>query len=526
MNEKNRLALAVVISMLVLVGWGYFNKPPVQPQTTNLPGATSPTNSNSPALDTPHFAKSEETKTSPQPLGKKINTTVGELGISTDSFSGSVDGLRVRLHPLTKNQIEEEIDFSQLLGIRELGAWDDGTGPIPGDWSNEDGAIIFRGKSSLMNVETRLTRLEDYVFQLDSKINVQNPDKFIFQRISYEHRESSGGSFFSAPPDLVGAEWFEDKSHHTFRRPKEFSEGYEGKTKSEWIGVSTKYFLASINAPTTADGIVRARLLPSNGRLSVEYGFLPRAKEINLSQKVFLGPKIVKNLRSVSPSLVESLQFGFLGMLCNPLLSGLKMFFSLLGNYGFAIIALTLLVKIILFPVAWKSMVSMKKMAEIQPLINQVREKYKGNPQQLNAETMKIMRENKANPVGGCLLALIQIPIFISLYRVLSNSIELYRAPFGLWIHDLSMRDPYFILPIAMTVLMYFQQKLTPMTTMDPAQQKIMSMMPIIFGVTMLSLPSGLALYMLVNSGLSIFQQYYLNRRFPTKKAVVVVNAK
>jgi YidC/Oxa1 family membrane protein insertase len=153
----------------------------------------------------------------------------------------------------------------------------------------------------------------------------------------------------------------------------------------------------------------------------------------------------------------------------------------------------------------------MKAMQAIQPQIQALKEKYKDDQQKQQQEMMTLMRENKVNPVGGCLPAILQFPIFIALYQVLGNSIELYQAPFGLWITDLSLKDPYYILPVVMGITMFVQQKITP-NTMDPAQAKVLQFMPLIFTFFMISLPSGLTLYMLVGAVFSVVQQMYFMR--------------
>jgi YidC/Oxa1 family membrane protein insertase len=156
----------------------------------------------------------------------------------------------------------------------------------------------------------------------------------------------------------------------------------------------------------------------------------------------------------------------------------------------------------------------MAKMAKLQPQLNALREKYKDNKEKLNVEMMNFMKTNGYNPVGGCLPMLLQMPIFFALYRVFFNSMELYQAPFYLWIHDLSAPDRFYVTPVLLCALMFLQQKLSPSTATDPAQQKMLQIMPVLFGVFMLMLPAGLNIYMLVNSIVSICQQWYLNRRF------------
>jgi YidC/Oxa1 family membrane protein insertase len=218
-------------------------------------------------------------------------------------------------------------------------------------------------------------------------------------------------------------------------------------------------------------------------------------------------------LGAVAPSLPNAVDFGWLSAFAYPLLSIMKWFHGLIGNWGVAIILLTLLVKAVTFPLTYKSMKSMKQMAAIQPELQRLRERYKDDKEALNREMITLMRTKGYNPVAGCLPMIVQMPVFFALYKVLYSAIELYHAPFFGWILDLSSKDPFYVTPILLTGTMYFQQKLTPNTATDPMQQKMMQWMPVIFGLFMISLPSGLSLYMLVNALAGIVQQIFLNKK-------------
>jgi YidC/Oxa1 family membrane protein insertase len=185
-----------------------------------------------------------------------------------------------------------------------------------------------------------------------------------------------------------------------------------------------------------------------------------------------------------------------------------------------AVILLTAFVRLLVMPLYLMSYKSMNKMKVIQPQIQSLRERFKDDPTRLNQEMMTLMRSNKVNPVGGCLPMLLQFPVFIALYQVLAQSIELYQAPFGGWIHDLSLKDPYYVFPALMGVSMFVQQKITP-TTLDPVQAKVMMFMPLIFIFFMINLPSGLAIYMFVSALLGITQQFVFMRQNQTAPVAV-----
>ena len=283
-------------------------------------------------------------------------------------------------------------------------------------------------------------------------------------------------------------------------------------TPIKYVGVSNRYFLMTVVSPegTAPNGLIQS-LGPSAGRISLVYPVLGNSVSIPL--RVYFGPKELDLLRKVDPTLDHTVDFGWFTLFAYPLLKVLKWLYQFVQNYGLSIIILTLLLKLATYPLTYKSMKSMKKMAKLQPQLQKVREKYKDDREALNREMLVMMKSQGYNPMAGCLPMIIQMPIFFALYRVLYSSIELYHAPFALWIHDLSSRDPYYVTPILLSLTMFVQQKLTPNTATDPAQARMMQLMPLIFGAFMLALPSGLTIYMLVNAIASIIQQLILNKK-------------
>jgi YidC/Oxa1 family membrane protein insertase len=240
-----------------------------------------------------------------------------------------------------------------------------------------------------------------------------------------------------------------------------------------------------------------------------------QSDELTIRFTAFAGPKSFSVLESVDDGLTRVIDYGIFAIVAKPILWLLKAIHSGLGNWGWAIVVLTIIVRVLVLPFNIVAFKSMKAMQKIQPEMNRIRERYKEKPAdqrlQMNQEIMDLMKRHKANPLGGCLPMLLQLPVFIALYQVLSQSIELYQAPFMLWINDLSVKDPFFVLPVLMGATMFLQQKLTP-TTMDPQQAKIMMWMPVIFSFFMLSLPSGLTLYIFVSTLFGVVQQMILMR--------------
>jgi YidC/Oxa1 family membrane protein insertase len=276
------------------------------------------------------------------------------------------------------------------------------------------------------------------------------------------------------------------------------------------------YFIATSITPGQAHIEYSAISLPgttpdTKRELIAEAIRFPQAPQ---AVKFFIGPKQFDLLKSVDAELVRAINFGMFAFLVVPLLSALKWVHAFVGNYGASIIVLTILINLVMFPLRHKSVVSMRKMQVIQPQIKAIQERYADlkmtDPakQKMNTEIMTLYREKGVNPASGCVPMVLTFPVLFAFYSLLQQSIELRGAPFGLWIHDLSQHDPYYVTPILMGVTMFWQQRLTP-TSADPTQQKMMLMMPLVFSFMFLRFPSGLAIYYLVSNIFQIGQQYF-----------------
>lgn len=238
----------------------------------------------------------------------------------------------------------------------------------------------------------------------------------------------------------------------------------------------------------------------------------------NFSTNGFIGPKNKELLKSIDPELVDIIEYGFFTFLAKPMFSFLSYLYNLTGNWGWAIVLMTIIIRLFLAPLTIKGMVSMNKLKDVAPKIKEIQEKYKDNPQKMQQKVMEVYKQSGANPMGGCLPILLQIPVFFAVYRVLVNAIELQGAPWILWIENLADKDPYFILPIIMIFSMWLQQKMTNATFQDPMQEKIMKAMPFVFGIFMAFFAAGLTLYWATNNLLSVLQQAIINRIIKKKK--------
>ena len=240
----------------------------------------------------------------------------------------------------------------------------------------------------------------------------------------------------------------------------------------------------------------------------------------------YIGPKESEILKNINPNLTDAIEYGWFTFISKPLFKVLEWFHGLVGNWGWAIVLVTLLIKLILFPLSYKGMMSMQKLKDLAPQMKELKEKYSKDPQKMNAQMMEMYKKNGANPMGGCLPMILQIPIFFAIYRVLLNAVELQGAPWVLWITDLSLKDPLFILPILMGASMWYQQRITPNTMTDPMQQKIFQWLPVVMTFFFLTFPAGLVLYWLVTNVFTIAQQYVINNAFEKQKAAKVASQK
>ena len=232
----------------------------------------------------------------------------------------------------------------------------------------------------------------------------------------------------------------------------------------------------------------------------------------------YIGPKEHKILQAIHPELTKIIEFGWFTFIAAPMFKVLMWLHSYIPNWGWTIVALTFLIRIILYPLTYKGMVSMHRLKELAPKIKEIQAKYKGDPQKMNAHMMELYKKHKANPLGGCLPMLLQIPVFFAIYRVLLNAIELKGAEWILWIHDLSVMDPYYVLPILMGASMWAHQMVTPNNFTDPMQEKIFKWLPVIFTFFFVTFPAGLVLYWLTNNIFSIAQQLLINKMLEKNK--------
>ena len=247
-------------------------------------------------------------------------------------------------------------------------------------------------------------------------------------------------------------------------------------------------------------------------------GFRPNVIADMYAVHGFMGPKNYNDLKALNPELIDVIDYGWFTFIAKPMFTLLQFIQSYVGNWGWTIVILTILIKLVLYPLSYKGMMSMQKLKDLAPKIKEIQLKHKDDKQKQSMAMMELYKKSGANPMGGCLPLLLQIPVFFAIYRVLINAIELKGAEWILWIKDLAEMDPWFVLPILMGVTMFIQQKITPNAMQDEMQKKIFQLLPIIFTFFFLWFPAGLTLYWFVNNVFTIAQQYTINRIFEKKR--------
>ncbi|MBT8047664.1 MAG: membrane protein insertase YidC [Gammaproteobacteria bacterium] len=322
-------------------------------------------------------------------------------------------------------------------------------------------------------------------------------------------RYSFFGVGFYNPEDKFEKIDFDDLADEPFKKT----------SGSGWLAMVQHYFFAAWIPPAEEEAAYSTQVITGQGwpryiaREVSPSRTVPAGGATSFSSRLYLGPKIQDELPDIAPGLEYTVNYGIFTVFSKPLFWLLEKIHDVVGNWGWAIVILTIFIKAAFFKLTEAQYRSTARMRKLQPRIEQLKERYGDDRQRMSQAMMELYKKEKVNPLGGCLPILVQIPIFIALYWVLLESVELRQAPFILWIDNLSVRDPYFILPLLNAAFMFATQRLTPMVGMDPLQQKMMQMMPLVFSVMFAFFPAGLVLYWATNAGLSLAQQYYITRK-------------
>ncbi len=502
-----KMLLAIILSIAILITYQYFFVKPV-PQPV-------------PQEKTAQETVKEETKTTEAaPMPKtEVSVTEKEVRVESDLYTavltskgGTIKGIELKKYK-DKSGRPIILKGDDVLPPLAIGA-DEGFqfSKVNFSFQGRDiklgpelktATLVFEYSSEGYSIRRTYTfKNNDYGIDLRDEVGGLNSYWITLGKDFGIHEKDESVHF--GPVVLKDADRMEFVAKK-LTEPKNFKEGVK------WIAQEDKYFFSSIVPKVQIED---SKVWSKNGDALAALK-LPAGVS---NYFIYAGPKEYDTLKKYGVGLEHIVDFGFFSILARPLFWLMKVFYDIFPNYGVAIIILTIIVRIPFIPLINKGQKSMKKLQDIQPRMAEIKEKYKKDPQKMQKEIMELYKKHKVNPMGGCLPMLLQIPVFFALYKVLLIAIELRGAPFMLWIKDLSVKDPYYILPIIMGATMVIQQKMTP-STMDPTQQKIMMIMPIVFTLMFLTFPSGLVLYWLVNNVLSIAQQWHMNKKLAKQPA-------
>jgi len=381
---------------------------------------------------------------------------------------------------------------------------------VPLTWTDSNGLVVSK-------TFTFKRGSYDITLQQNVKNSSQKPwsGRQYSQLLRVPFNENNGGMLTGLRAFDGGVIYTEKEKYQKISFDDMADENLDVATKGGWTAMIQHYFASAWIPPADQENHFYTKQL-KDGRFVIGSYSPPVTvaanSETHFESKLFAGPKIQPIMEKIAPGLELTVDYNVLTFIGKPIYWLLNKIHSLIGNWGISIIGVTLCIKLLFFPLSQASFKSMAKMRKVQPRLKELQERFADDRQRFNTEMMSLYKKEKVNPLGGCLPILIQIPVFMALYWVLGETVEFRQAPFMLWIQDLSVQDPFYILPLIMGVTMKIQQSLNP-APIDPIQAKVIKMFPVVFTVFFLFFPSGLVLYWVVNNTLSIFQQMYITKQ-------------
>lgn len=542
---NNGLLIAAFVAVVFMMGWDYFApKPemtenaPTQQTSMTVEGAQVPGQPDVIAQGSSQVSNNIET----------TSTKVKRLPVESASLVGGVALTGARLDDLALNNYTVTLDGDEKVRIlspngKRIQFFDAGwqavgvqvpagnsvweakgdaltpKTPLVLTWSNEDGQEFTRtytidNSGYTIRVVDEVINRSSRDIQIGHYAQVHKADGLEQGGDGYEEEMSTFYNFIG--PEGVIEDIKYEHDYDDIKQEKAFK--YTGQ--KGWIAIKSRYFLASIIPDQQTENTWQFKYSNLNGRDF--YSAIVQAPMVNRvaanggtytkSYRLYVGPNKRQEMSKESVGLEDSVDYGWYQVIALPIYSSMMFFYEHTGNLGLAIIIVTVILKILLMPLASKSYRSMAKLKQLTPKMEALKERLGDNREQMGLEMMKLYKEHKVNPASGCWPMLIQIPIFFAVYKVILISFEFRHEPFMLWIQDLSAHDPFFILPVLMGVSMFLQQKLNPPAT-DPIQRQVMSALPIVFTIMFAMFPSGLVLYWFVNNVVSIAQQWMITKR-------------
>jgi YidC/Oxa1 family membrane protein insertase len=562
LSQEVRTVLAIALSMLVIVVWGYFFGPKPTGKPVEQPGAqktAAPSQGPVPQAGAPSGAKAgaAAVAAAPQAPAPAPRAASAPESLTVESKFYRVElsnqGASARSWQLVqyKDDIGKPLDLIHTAVSQQSGKWplmlalDDPQAETnvnsalyemtpPSGTIHAPAQVEFTWSDGHLAVTKRLKFAADYVISIETSVTLDG--KPLPHSVAW--RGGFGDITAFAAVDQLKVVYSRGGSLTDIAAKKAGDSDHPEKPAivsgtSDFAGMMDHYFAAAF-LPDGQSGVSLEhwkydREITVDGKKDTE----PVAEvAVGAAQggpnplrlRLFVGPKAVGVLEHVQPPLTDLVTFGTFGIVARPLFDFLLWIYRYIPNYGWAIVLMTIAINMVLFPLKWRSFHQQLKMQRVMPEIKQIQDRYKKysmrdpRKQEMNKEVMAVYSREGVNPIGSCLPMIIQMPIWFALYRMLDVAIELRQAPWILWLRDLSARDPYYILPVLMCVTMYLMQKLTPMTTADPAQQRMMNFMPLFMGLLFFKMASGLVLYILTSNVVATGQQWFLYRVLPEAK--------
>jgi YidC/Oxa1 family membrane protein insertase len=551
--DIKRTVLWVVFSLSLILLWDnwmrYTGKPSMFFPTANQQAKPAETAANAPANNVavpqqPAGAAATATPgavpaAAPQAQGQVITITTDVMKASIDTLGGEVTRVELLKHKDAQDPTKNVVLFDKSAERTYLGQTGLIGGPFPThrtaftaqpgardiDGNNELKLVMSAEQGGVKLTKTFIFKRSDYT--IDIQHQVSNDSGAPVSPSLYVQLVRDGGklpgdsrfySTFTGPAVYTDADKFQKIAFDKIDGGKD---NHATHADNGWIAMIQHYFVSAFVPPEKTPRDIFTKKLDNNlyavGEI-MPLGAIAPGASATMDIRLYSGPQESKVLESVAPGMELVKDYGWLTIIAKPIFWLMTNIHAALGNWGWTIIALTVLIKLVFFPLSAASYRSMAKMKLVTPRMTAIRERHKGDPQKMNQAMMELYKTEKINPLGGCLPIAVQIPVFISLYWVLLASVEMRNAPWLGWIHDLASPDPFYILPVIMAVSMFVQTKLNP-TPPDPVQAKVMMFMPIVFSVMFFFFPAGLVLYWVVNNVLSIAQQWVITRKYQAPAA-------
>ena len=539
--EIHKVLIAVVLSLFVLVAWNFVFPPAPPPDRTPV---DDPSVERRVDIDEDRVHRSPYDEFVPRDTGAFEAVEGQQVVVETPLYRATFNSSGGVLEHFDLRQFRQTLDpdapsidlitprslINGPMGIswNRIPTWLEGEWSFEGEdlvlGSGEENSLTFTGRIEGIEIVRVLTFLAD-TYEMRENVQVTNTTG---STISGELANILATPAFADDRFNPTRVAYFDQTGLSHEKDKQLREGFVHQNGLKWGGIGNHYFLLAFVPETARAPTLRAHLENEIYQIAVsENLYLNPNDTATLANTYYIGPKDREYLRDAPAELVRAIHYGWFNVVSKPLIISLNYFHGLTGNYGWAILILTLIIKILFWPLAQKSYKSMNQLKKLQPMMTKIREKYKDDRQKMNEEMMRLYKTYKVNPAGGCLPILVQIPVFIALYQGLMGAVELrhaafiYYLPFTdiIWLADLSAKDPFYITPVIMGATMFLQQKMAPAPG-DPLQAKIMLFLPLVFIFIFISFPAGLVLYWLTNNVLSIGQQWWVLRNAGNKPLV------